>query len=276
VRNPRDPLGAFAARGLAAQAAVDAALEGSCAPQNGKRNRALEDELPPAAAGHDLNVTRRLALRTARLWRGLSYDMAILVGKEARELLGLGRPRERKRIVGRLSRPELEQLLAHAYRVRGVLGLMVKTLVLTGCRVSEFVALGVEDFSHADATITVRLGKGRKPRVVPILPALADELRVHIRHRSYGRLFESRHKHGLGFTPRRVQQIVKELASGAGLTKRVYPHLMRHTVAQLLLEGGMPLEGVQRFLGHASITTTQIYAESSPAMIREAYRKALT
>jgi len=50
---------------------------------------------------------------------------------------------------------------------------------------------------------------------------------------------------------------------------------MRHTVAQHLLEGGMPLEQVQRFLGHASITTTQIYAESSAAMIRDSYRKAL-
>jgi integrase/recombinase XerD len=161
-------------------------------------------------------------------------------------------------VVARLTRPELDQVLEYAYgrRRHSERGLMLKTLFLTGCRVSEFVGLDVEDFSYDDKTITVRMGKGRKDRVVPILPALADELAGHRGLRSFGPL--------------------KELAAGAGIAKRVYPHLMRHTVAQLLLEGGMPLEQVQRFLGHSSITTTQIYAESTPVMIRDAYRKALT
>jgi integrase/recombinase XerD len=72
-----------------------------------------------------------------------------------------------------------------------------------------------------------------------------------------------------------VQQIVKDVAAAAGITKRVYPHLLRHTVAQHLLEGGMPLEQVQKFLGHEKLETTQIYAESSPQMIRDSYRRAL-
>jgi len=232
--------------------------------RNGKRNSA-GDPLP--------GRLRRLAAATERLWRGVSYDDAIAVANAARRRLGLDRPQQRRRVVDRLTRPELDQLVAHAYHVRGDRGLMVKTLVLTGARVSEFVALDVADFSHADATITIRLGKGRKDRVVPILPALADELATYCRYRTSGPLF--RNRVGDPYSPRRVQQIVKELAAGAGVTKRVYPHLMRHTVAQLLLEGGMPLEQVQRFLGHSSITTTQIYAESSTAMIRDSYRKAL-
>jgi integrase/recombinase XerD len=218
---------------------------------------------------------RRAGLAIARICRGMSYDDVIQAATDARRRLGLARPPKRARIVARLPRPELEQLMGHAYRVRGERGLMVKTLVLTGCRVSEFVALDVDDFSHADATVTVRRGKGDKDRVVPILPALADELRVYVglAHRGRGPLFLN--GKGGRFSQRSVQQIVKRLAADAGITKRVYPHLMRHTVAQLLLEGGMPLEQVQRFLGHSKITTTQIYAESSTAMIRDSYRKAL-
>jgi integrase/recombinase XerD len=58
--------------------------------------------------------------------------------------------------------------------------------------------------------------------------------------------------------------------------KRVHPHLLRHTVATFLLERGMPLEQIQKFLGHSKIETTQVYAESTTAMLKESYRKALS
>ena len=61
-----------------------------------------------------------------------------------------------------------------------------------------------------------------------------------------------------------------------GITKRVYPHLLRHSVATTLLERGMPLEQIQQFLGHAKLETTQVYAASTTAMIKESYQKALT
>ena len=216
---------------------------------------------------------RRAGLAISRICRGMSYDEIVLAAADARQRLGLRRPKDRKRVVARLSRPELDQLLEHAYRTGGGRGLLVKTLVYTGTRVSEFVALDVDDFSYDDKTITVRRGKGDKDRVVPILPALADELAVH---KGAAR-------------PRAAvsDPLVGVLLSAAGAADRQgagrrrghheagLPHLMRHTVAQLLLEGGMPLEQVQRFLGHSKIATTQIYAESSTAMIRDAYRKAL-
>jgi integrase/recombinase XerD len=216
---------------------------------------------------------RRAAQAIARVCRGMSYDELITAATYARRLLGLVRPGTRRALVTRLTRPELDQLVAHAYRVAGERGTLVKALVLTGCRVSEFCALDVPDFSHHDCTITVRHGKGDKPRIVPILPGLADELAVYLGHRGRGPLFVN--ARGGRFGQRSVQLQLRKLAAGAGLAKRVYPHLLRHTVAQLLLEGGMPLEQVQRFLGHARIDTTEIYAQSSTAMIRDAYRRAL-
>ncbi len=150
---------------------------------------------------------------------------------------------------------------------------MVKTLLFTGARVSEFVAIRVEDVYPEEHAIRILKGKGGKQRSVPILPALAQELRTHLSERRAGFLFETRSATGL--TARRVQQIVRETAAAAGITKAVHPHLLRHTVAQHLLDGGMPLEEVQRFLGHSRITTTQIYAQSTPAAIAGSYRRAL-
>jgi integrase/recombinase XerD len=69
---------------------------------------------------------------------------------------------------------------------------------------------------------------------------------------------------------------VKETAALAGITKRVSPHTLRHSIATTLLEHGMPLEQIQKFLGHAKIDTTQIYAASTTAMIKESYQQALS
>jgi integrase/recombinase XerD len=122
--------------------------------------------------------------------------------------------------------------------------------------------------------ILISKAKGGKSRYVPILPELAQELRTHLGDRSVGYLFETIHH--MPYSPRRIQQIVKETAVDAKITKRVHPHLLRHSVAQTLLERGMPLEQIQKFLGHANLQTTQIYADFSTESIKESYRKALS
>jgi site-specific recombinase XerD len=113
-----------------------------------------------------------------------------------------------------------------------------------------------------------------KSRYVPILPELAQELRTHLGQRTVGYLFET--NRATCYSPRRIQYVVKETAAQAEITKRVYPHLLRHSVATTLLERGMPIEQIQKFLGHAKLETTQVYAESSTAMLRESYQRALS
>ena len=78
------------------------------------------------------------------------------------------------------------------------------------------------------------------------------------------------------FSPRRIQQLVKETADSAGITKQVSPHVLKHSVATTLLEKGMPLEHIQKFLGHVKLDTTQVYAASTTAMIQDSYRQAMT
>ena len=102
----------------------------------------------------------------------------------------------------------------------------------------------------------------------------AQELRTHLGKRTVGYLFET--SRASLYSPRRIQQIIKETAEQAQITKRVYPHLLRHSVATTLLERGMPIEQIQKFLGHSKLETTQLYAESSTEMMRESYQRALS
>jgi len=213
---------------------------------------------------------------TKKLWRQyhLSYDQMHYVVKEVRQSLGVERIKTRKRVVARLSHEEEERLIKHAYRMKGERGLLIKTLFQTGARVSEFVNIKVEEVFFEEQMILIAKAKGGKSRYVPILPELAQELRTHLGRRTVGYLFET--NRATRYSPRRIQYIVRETAEQAEITKRVYPHLLRHSVATTLLERGMPIEQIQKFLGHSKLETTQLYAESSTEMLRESYQRSLS
>jgi integrase/recombinase XerD len=229
----------------------------------------------PSATAKPDDGFKALISATTKLWRSqhLTYDQARYVAKEVRRALTLERPKQRQRVVARLSRDEERRLIAHAYRMQGTRGLLIKTLFQTGARVSEFVNIKVNELFFDEQMILIAKAKGGKSRYVPILSELAQELRTHLGDRANGHLFET--IHSTPYSPRRIQQIVKETADEAKITKRVYPHLLRHSVATTLLERGMPLEQIQKFLGHSKLETTQIYAESSPEMIKASYQRAL-
>ena len=134
--------------------------------------------------------------------------------------------------VDQLSVEEELRFLDQAYAQDGRTGLMLQTLLETGARSSALVQLRVEDVSLAERVITIRQGKGGKRREVPIRRDLAQLLRLHIGARRAGPLFASRQA-GSGPAPhvltrQRVGQIVRAVA--AGISKRVYPYLLRHTV----------------------------------------------
>jgi len=135
--------------------------------------------------------------------------------------------------------------------------------------------LRVEDVSLTERVVTIRRGKGAKRREVPIRRELAQLLRLHMGTRRAGPLFASRQR-GTGSLPhvltrQRVGQVVRGVATAAGITKRVYPHLLRHTVATRLLSRGLDITDLQRFLGHESITTTRHYAETTAATLKRKF-----
>jgi integrase/recombinase XerD len=218
-----------------------------------------------------------VARATAQLWRKhhLTYDQTKQVVEQARRALHLAAPQQRRRTVDRLDRAEVERLIEAAYQRASRYGLMVKTLFYTGARVSEFVHIQVPDLylSLSPPQIYLAYAKRGSDGYVPILPVLAQELRTHLAGRRQGYLFESNRADK--YTPRFVQRVVHDAAQHAGIPKQVTPHLLRTSVATILLDAGMPLDQVQKFLRHKRITTTQLYAETSVRSMGEAYIQAL-
>ncbi|MGH7107519.1 MAG: tyrosine-type recombinase/integrase [Acetobacteraceae bacterium] len=222
------------------------------------------------------SLARAAAAIAAILVReGLDYAQSKAVFKAARQKAGLRAPPTRRGGVDRLTVEEELRFLDHAYARDGRTGLMLQTLLETGLRTSELVQLRIEDVSLAERVVVVRHGKGGKRREVPIRRELAQLLRLHIGARRAGPLFASRQQ-GSGPVPhtltrQRVGQVVRDVARAAGIIKRVYPHLLRHTVATRLLARGMDITDLQHFLGHASIVTTRHYAETTAAMLQRRF-----
>ena len=224
-------------------------------------------------AGYIDRVASEIAALLAR--EGLDYLQTKAVFKAARQKAGLTAPKPKRGTPARLNLEEELRFIDHAYGRGGPVGLMMQTLLETGARVSEFVALRIENVSLAERIVTIENGKGEKRREVPIRPELTRLLALHIGKRRTGPLFPSREK-GSGarphvYTRQRIGQMVREAAAAAGIGKRIYPPLLRHTMATKLLALGLDITDVQRFLGHDDIATTRIYADTNAAVLRRKF-----
>src|SRR6266853_26373 len=139
---------------------------------------------------------------------------------------------------------------------------IMELLYSSGLRLAELVGLDIASLDLRDRTVQV-LGKGRKARIVPVGRAAAEALRVWLKARAgvakehEAALFVGRSGTRLG--PRAVQARVAYWARRQGLSMHVHPRLFRHSFASHLLESSGELRGVQELLGHADISTTQIY-----------------
>lgn len=141
---------------------------------------------------------------------------------------------------------------------------MLELFYSSGLRLSELCGARLEHLDLGEKFIRVT-GKGNKTRIIP----LGDEARISIEHylaverptlvkrRTSSHVFLS--VRGGALSPDRVREIVKERAQQAGIEQNMYPHLLRHSFATHLLEGGADLRVIQELLGHADIATTQIY-----------------
>lgn len=194
-------------------------------------------------------------------------------------------PKTPQRLPKALSVAEVERLIDATGPVDNPVGLRDKALVEilygTGMRISEAVGLDVDDVSAAEATMIVVTGKGAKQRLVPLgsmARAAIDAYLVRGRPVWSGKgvatpalLLNNR---GGRLSRQSAYAILVRAADRAGLTATISPHTLRHTFATHLLDGGADVRVVQELLGHASVTTTQIYTHVSAQRLREEYATA--
>jgi len=190
-------------------------------------------------------------------------------------------PRSEKRLPKHiLNASEVETIMARC-DLTGGFGVrdraILETFYSTGMRRRELANLKVLDLDYERGTVMVRQGKGRKDRMIPIgdralawIRRYLDDVRpALIREPDDGTLFLSNLAEP--FSPGRLTQLVREYIDAAEIGKRGSCHLLRHTCATLMLEGGADIRFIQQLLGHAELSTTQIYTQVSIQQLKQVH-----
>jgi integrase/recombinase XerD len=241
----------------------------------------------PAQAGgwiHSLTNARYTVASLARKLTALRMLARFLVREKLREddfTALLSGPKLVRRIPGTLSADEVARLLtaptggdARALRDRALLELFYSS----GLRASELAGLMLQQVDLEHGFLRV-FGKGSKERVVPVGGRACEALAVYlaagrphfVKPRTGSQLFLN-HR-GAALSRVMLWMLVKKFARRAGITKNVTPHALRHSFATHLLTGGADLRAIQEMLGHASISTTQIYTAVEPQRLADHHAK---
>jgi site-specific recombinase XerD len=156
---------------------------------------------------------------------------------------------------------------------------ILELLFSTGLRVSELCALSIDDVDLSRDEFSVR-GKGDKLRLVFLSPAAKAAIRAYltVRQDMHEALLiqhgpRAKQQNELRLSTRAIQRIIKACAIKAGITRKVTPHVLRHSFATNLLQNGADIRSVQALLGHAHIATTQIYTHVTDTHLREVHQK---
>ena len=180
-----------------------------------------------------------------------------------------------------LSGEEIKLLLAQpsSADLKGVRDkAMLELLYATGMRVTELISLNVSDVNPDVGYVLCR--KGEKERVIPLYPGAAEALRTYMKE-ARGLMVEQRDEtalfvntNGARMTRQGFWKIIKQYAAKAQIHKDITPHTLRHSFAAHLLENGADLKSLQEMLGHADISSTQVYTNLLKNKIKEVYQNA--
>lgn len=223
----------------------------------------------------------RSVARAIACYRGF-YRYLLIEGRlAASPAEDLRPPRAWKSLPRYLSVDEVDRLIAQpdvttprGLRDRAV----IEVLYATGLRVSELVALKPSDL-HLEASYVTCMGKGSKERLVPIGDEASGWLGRYLKEarprllgrRTSPRVFVNARGGGVGLSRVGFWMILKGYARKAGLTEALSPHMLRHSFATHLLERGADLRAIQMMLGHADLSTTQIYTHVLEHRMRSLY-----
>ncbi|MDO8460523.1 MAG: tyrosine-type recombinase/integrase [Nanoarchaeota archaeon] len=191
----------------------------------------------------------------------LKFFFKEILGKE---LTQIKMPKKEKTLPSVLNQEEVRMMIDSADTRKS--RLIISLLYSTGLRVSELVNLKVNDLSLTEKTGWVRRGKGAKDRLFAMSESLAKELEEYISEKGEDKLYLFSKQKPL--TTRNIQKIIQGTSRRAGINKKVTPHTLRHSFATHLLEQGTDIRVIQSLLGHASLSTTQVYTHISSEQIK--------
>jgi len=213
--------------------------------------------------------------------------LALTDGIEANPARATRTPRRARTLPAHLDRTEVELLFAEAERRAAAGGFrevrdlaMLELFYSTGMRLSELAGLNAEDVDLVSDQAKVR-GKGRKERIVPVGRHAAAALRAYGVQRDARQALSGGdrralflNQRGRRLTTRGVQLAMKSLLSGLSRGRELHVHSLRHSFATHLLDAGADLRAVQELLGHASLSTTQVYTHTSVERLKKVYHQA--
>ena len=215
---------------------------------------------------HGRGLDGRSLARMLSAWRGFYHYLARDHGAAQNPCIGIRAPKSAKRLPHALSPDEARQLVELnaddplAVRDRAILELFYSS----GLRLSELTGLAPEDINFSDATVRVT-GKGNKTRIVPVGSHAVQALQAWLAQRAAMPQADAQalfvNPKGRRLAPRAVQSCVRARAQQQGIAARVHPHMLRHSFASHVLQSSSDLRAVQEMLGHASISTTQVYTQ---------------
>jgi len=209
----------------------------------------------------ELKVKKKLDSNSLRLYvRALSSFLKFLDNENLAKQIKA--PKVDKRLPKFITFDELNKLLENAENYRDKL--IIKFLFYTGVRVSELIKIKKNDIIFEEGFVKV-YGKGGKERIVPVPKELLNELKDYINKINTENIFP--------LSSRQVERIIKNTAKKAGISKKVTPHVLRHSLATTLLSKGVDIRFIQEILGHSSLNITQIYTHVVPNQLKEIYNK---
>lgn len=192
----------------------------------------------------------------------------------------IDRPKKGKRLPHFLTIEEIDQLLdvdlvnEYSYRDKAMLEMMYGA----GLRVSELINLNVNDISFELCYVRI-FGKGNKERIIPLGDVALHALSKYINHYRMSMLKQYNtdalflNNHGKRISRQAFFLMIQRLAEEKGIKKHISPHMLRHSFATHLLEGGADLTSIQTLLGHADISTTGIYTHVTTNQLKEEYKE---
>ena len=182
-----------------------------------------------------------------------------------KSIINFKTPKLERKIPEVLNKEEVKILIESSKSLKS--RLIIKLLYSTGLRVSELCNLRLKDLSINNGEGWVRKGKGSKDRFFKIPDSILEDLEKYLLtlNENAEFLFPGKNK---TLTPRNIQKIIETSSKRAGITKKVSPHKLRHSFATHLLDAGVDIRLIQELLGHADLSTTQIYTHVSKEQLR--------